>query len=74
MRERRIDRVFLTGLATDVCVRFSAMDARNEGFDTVLALDACRGLSDDAVNSALTAMKEAGVRVIESFAITGLAG
>lgn len=74
LRERRIDRVFLTGLATDVCVRFSAMDARNEGFDTVLALDACRGLSDDAVNSALTAMKEAGVRVIESFAITGLAG
>ena len=73
LRERRIDRVFLTGLATDVCVRFSAMDARNEGFDTVLALDACRGLSDDAVNSALTAMKEAGVRVIESFAITGLA-
>ena len=73
LRERRIDRVFLTGLATDICVRFSAMDARNEGFDTVLALDACRGLSDDAVNSALTAMKEAGVRVIESFAITGLA-
>ena len=73
LRERRIDRVFLTGLATDVCVRFSAMDARNEGFDTVLALDACRGLSDDTVNSALTAMKEAGVRVIESFAITGLA-
>jgi nicotinamidase/pyrazinamidase len=73
LRERRIDRVFLTGLATDVCVRFSAIDARNEGFDTVLALDACRGLSDDAVNSALTAMKEAGVRVIESFAITGLA-
>ena len=73
LRERGIDRVFLTGLATDVCVRFSAMDARNEGFDTVLALDACRGLSDDAVNSALTAMKEAGVRVIESFAITGLA-
>jgi nicotinamidase/pyrazinamidase len=73
LRERGIDRVFLTGLATDVCVRFSAMDARNEGFDTVLALDACRGLSDDAVNSALTAMKEAGVRMIESFSITGLA-
>ncbi len=73
LRERGIDRVFLVGLATDVCVRFSAMDARNHGFDTVLILDGCRGLSDEAVNDALAAMKEAGVRVIESFAVTGLA-
>jgi len=71
--ERGIDRVFLTGLATDVCVRFSAMDARNHGFDTVLILDGCRGLGEKTVNEALTAMKEAGVRVIESFAVTGLA-
>ncbi len=74
LRERGIDRVFLTGLATDVCVRFSAMDARNHGFDTVLILDGCRGLDEKTVNEALTAMKEAGVRVIESFAVTGLAG
>ena len=73
LRERGIDRVFLTGLATDVCVRFSAMDARNHGFDTVLILDGCRGLDEKTVNEALTAMKEAGVRVIESFAVTGLA-
>jgi nicotinamidase/pyrazinamidase len=72
LRERGIDRVFLTGLATDVCVRFSAMDARNHGFDTILIADACRGLDKGGVNSAVTAMKEAGVRVIESFAITGL--
>lgn len=72
LRERGIDRVFLTGLATDVCVRFSAMDARNHGFDTVLIVDACRGLDERGVNGAVTAMKEAGVRVIESFAITGL--
>lgn len=73
LRERGIDRVFLTGLATDVCVRSSAMDARNHGFDTVLILDGCRGLDEKTVNEALTAMKEAGVRVIESFAVTGLA-
>ncbi|MDA0368685.1 MAG: bifunctional nicotinamidase/pyrazinamidase [Proteobacteria bacterium] len=73
LRERGIDRVFLTGLATDVCVRFSAMDARNEGFDTLLIIDACRGLSDDAVSKAVTAMKEAGVRIMESFAVTGVA-
>lgn len=73
LRERGIDRVFLTGLATDVCVRFSAMDARNQGFDTVLILDACRGLNDDAVSKAVVAMKEAGVRIMESFAVTGVA-
>ncbi len=73
LRERGIDRVFLTGLATDVCLRFSAMDARNQGFDTVLILDACRGLNDDAVSKAVVAMKEAGVRIMESFAVTGVA-
>ncbi len=73
LRERGIDRVFLSGLATDVCVKFSAMDARNHGFETVLIPDACRGLSDDAVNDALSAMREAGIRIVESFAVTGVA-
>ena len=40
-------RVFLAGLAFDFCVRYSAEDARREGFDVVVIEDACRGIDVD---------------------------
>lgn len=44
LRERGLNRVVLAGLAFDFCVRFSAEDARREGFDVVVVEDACRGI------------------------------
>ena len=44
LRERRFDRVFLAGLAYDFCVRYSAEDARREGFAVFVIEDACRGI------------------------------
>jgi len=44
LRERSLGRVFLAGLAFDFCVRFSAEDARREGFEVVVIEDACRGI------------------------------
>jgi nicotinamidase/pyrazinamidase len=44
LRERRIARVFLAGLAHDSCVRYSAEDAQREGFDVVVVEDACRAI------------------------------
>jgi nicotinamidase/pyrazinamidase len=44
LRERGFSRVFLAGLAFDFCVRYSAEDARSEGFDVVVVEDACRGI------------------------------
>ncbi len=44
LRERGFERVFCVGLATDFCVRFSAVDARAEGFETVVIEDACRAI------------------------------
>ncbi|HTZ90495.1 MAG TPA: bifunctional nicotinamidase/pyrazinamidase [Alloacidobacterium sp.] len=50
LRELGIGRVFLAGLAYDYCVRYSAVDARAEGFEAVVIEDACRaiGLGDSA--------------------------
>src|SRR6516225_2937589 len=42
LHERGIKRVFIAGLALDFCVRWSAEDARNLGFDAVVIEDACR--------------------------------
>jgi nicotinamidase/pyrazinamidase len=44
LRERELARVFLAGLAFDFCVRFSAQDARREGFAPIVIEDACRGI------------------------------
>jgi nicotinamidase/pyrazinamidase len=42
LRERGISRLFLAGLAYDFCVRFSAIDGKALGFDTLVLEDACR--------------------------------
>jgi nicotinamidase/pyrazinamidase len=44
LRERGLSRVFLAGLAFDFCVRWSAEDAHDSGFEVVVIEDACRGI------------------------------
>src|SRR5688572_26357183 len=45
LNEARVDEVYICGLATDYCVKFTALDARMLGFETVLIADACRGVN-----------------------------
>jgi nicotinamidase/pyrazinamidase len=47
LRERGFSRIFMAGLAFDFCVRYSAEDARREGFAVVVIEDACRGIDVD---------------------------
>jgi nicotinamidase/pyrazinamidase len=47
LRERGLTRVFLAGLAFDFCVRYSAEDARREGFEAIVIEEACRGIDVD---------------------------
>lgn len=65
LRERGISRVYCVGLALDFCVRFSAEDARREGFDTVVIENACRAIDmGGSVSAANSAMKDVGVQLI----------
>ena len=62
LRERGFGRVTIVGLATDFCVLFSALDAREAGFEVTLETACCRGLDhDDSLSRAITAMRDAGV-------------
>ena len=47
LRERGFKRIFAVGLALDFCVRYSAEDARRQGFEAVVIDDACRGIDVD---------------------------
>ena len=72
LRERDITRVFLCGLATDFCVRYSALDARAEGFDVNLIEDACRAIDlDGFLDAAMAEMAGAGVAIIKSGDLAG---
>ena len=62
LRERGFERLTVCGLATDFCVLFSALDAREAGFEVELAANACRGIDHDgSLVRAMRAMSEAGV-------------
>jgi nicotinamidase/pyrazinamidase len=63
LRERDLKRLFVAGLALDFCVRYSAEDARREGFEVVVVEDACRGID---VGGSVKATRE-------SFAALGVA-
>jgi nicotinamidase/pyrazinamidase len=60
LRERGLRRIFIAGLALDFCVRYSAEDARREGFDVVVVEDACRGID---VDGSVKATSESFVRL-----------
>jgi nicotinamidase/pyrazinamidase len=60
LERRGVERVFICGLATDYCVKATVLDALEAGFKTVLIEDACRGIGEDTVASALNEMKAAG--------------
>jgi nicotinamidase/pyrazinamidase len=74
LRERGIDTLYLCGLATDFCVKWSAVDGRQEGFDVYVIEDATRGIDQDgSLAQAWDAMKEAGVQVISAEAAMSVA-
>lgn len=68
LRERGVTRVYVMGVATDYCVKYTALDARREGFETFLIEDGCRGveLAQGDVAGAIKEMRAAGVGIVQS--------
>ncbi len=61
LRAHEVTRVHICGIATDHCVRATALDAVREGFETTVLLDLCAGVAPETTQTALVAMREAGV-------------
>ena len=65
LRQQGVDSVYVLGLATDYCVKFTALDAVSLGFRTYLILEGCRGvnLQPKDTQRAVEEMSAAGVFV-----------
>ena len=68
LKEHNITELYVAGLATDYCVKFSAIDAVKEGFKTYLIEDACRAvnLQEGDEKKSKEEMKNAGVVFVQS--------
>jgi nicotinamidase/pyrazinamidase len=72
LRERGVDRLFVTGLATDYCVKNSVLDALGLGLAVTVVQDAVRGVDVHPGDSeqALAQMETAGARLESSGAVS----
>ena len=66
LEEQKVTDVYLLGLATDYCVKYSALDAVKLGFKTHVVIDGCRGveLNRGDTQSAIDEMRRAGVEIV----------
>ncbi len=69
LKQHRVDSVDIMGLATDYCVRFTALDAVACGYETSLILEGCRGveLHPGDIANAIDQMRQAGVSIRDRF-------
>ena len=68
LKSRRITDVFIMGLATDYCVKFTALDAYSLGFKTHLITRGVRGVNINSGDSekAIDDMKNAGITIVDT--------
>lgn len=72
LKDRGITDLYVTGLATDFCVKWSVLDGIKEGFNVHIVEDAVRGIDlEGSLDEAWKEMKEAGVTVTTSDKISG---
>ncbi len=66
LRRRGVSTLYVGGLATDYCVRATALDARRAGLDVVVLTDAIAGIAEETSQRAIEEMRAAGASLISS--------
>ncbi len=65
LKERGFTRIFCVGLAFDYCVRYSAEDAKNLGFDTVVIEEACKAIDlNGSADATRSLFRDRGIELI----------
>jgi len=61
LRERSVEKLVVTGLATDFCVKWTVVDGIQEGFEVEVVEDAVKGIDvEDSIDNAWAEMEDAG--------------
>lgn len=68
LQAKKINTLYICGLATDYCVKFTVLDALTRGYTVYLIVDGCRGVNQHLNDSqeAIFEMERAGVLLIAS--------
>ncbi len=68
LRSKEIDDLYIVGLATDYCVKYTVLDALSLGYNVNLVVDACRGVNINPTDTelALNEMEEKGAKLVTS--------
>ena len=66
LRENKVDKIFICGLATDVCVKATAIDAIKNDYLVYVFKDAIKGVNADTTKTAYEEMKKCGVIFVNS--------
>src|SRR5204863_5022097 len=69
LRERGVDHLTVTGLATDVCVRHTALDALKAGLRISIPTTAVRGIDAQDSDRSLEELARAGAEVVRATAL-----
>jgi nicotinamidase/pyrazinamidase len=64
LRQHQIGKVVVYGIATDYCVKATALDALASGYRVVVVEGLCKGVSPETTDLALREMREKGVRIM----------
>lgn len=64
LRERDIETVIVGGLATDFCMKTTALQLRSAGFRVIVNLGACRSVNPETLDDDLAQMREAGIEIV----------
>lgn len=72
LKGRKVKQVYIAGLATDYCVKYSVLDALKLGFEVYVVSDACRAvnLNKEDEQKAIEEMRKAGAHIVISEEIT----
>ncbi len=72
LEQKKVDKLYVLGLALDYCVKFTCLDGRQLGFEVYLIEDGTRAvnLAPDDGDKALAELRVAGVTVIDSGSIS----
>lgn len=68
LKARNVSHVLIGGLATDFCVKATALQLNSAGFEVILNLAATRGIAEESVRDSIKTMSEAGIKTINNVA------